>query len=377
MSPARLVTVLASLPDPRVARTRVHKLVDILAIALLAMINGAAGWDDMADFGEARTAWLRGFLDLPGGIPCADTFRRVFEAIDTRSLAECLAVVTSDLTADLEGKGVAIDGKTMRRTFDRRSGKSALHMVTAWVVERGISLGQIATEEKSNEITAIPELLKTINVRGATVTIDAMGCQKTIAAAIIDSEADYVLALKDNHPILRAEVAAIFDDATRSAGKGPIDVCTVAGKKAHGRQEVRRVSVCTSVDGFTGVNEWKDLRSVVMVERERTIGEKTSSEKVYYLSSLVTGAVAMEHRIRSHWSIENSLHWTLDVVFDEDRSRIRSRGGATNLAAIRKLALSLLKLEQSRPGKSVARKRKIAGWEPDYAFRILSMISQV
>jgi predicted transposase YbfD/YdcC len=175
------------------------------------MINGAAGWDDMSDFAQARTAWLRGFLELPGGIPCADTFRRVFEAIDTRALAECLARITSDLTTDIAGKSVAIDGKTMRRTFDRRSGKSALHMVTAWVVEGSISLGQIATEEKSNEITAIPELLKTIDVRGATVSIDAMGCQKTIAAAIIEREANYLLALKDNHPILRAEVESVFE----------------------------------------------------------------------------------------------------------------------------------------------------------------------
>jgi predicted transposase YbfD/YdcC len=377
MSPARLVKVLSSVPDPRVARTRVHKLVDILAIALLAVINGADGWEDMAEFADVREVWLRGFLELPGGLPCADTFRRVFEAIDTRAFGECLARITSGLTADLDGQVVAIDGKTMRRSFDRRSGKSPLHMVSAWVAEKGITLGQIATEEKSNEITAIPELLKTIDVRGATVTSDAMGCQKKIAAAIVDAGADYALALKDNHPGLRAEVEAVFAE-TAAAGrrKAKVDVCEVESK-GHGRRETRRVSVSTRVSKLSDVGEWENLRSIVMVERERTIGGRTSTEKAYYLSSLTVDAAEMGRRIRAHWSIENTLHWTLDVVFHEDTSRVRSRGGATNLSAIRKLALCLLKLEQSRPGKSVAMKRKRAGWEPDYAFRILSMISSV
>lgn len=377
MSPARLVLVLSSIPDPRVARTRVHKLADILTMALLAVINGADGWEDMAEFADVREAWLRGFLELSSGVPCADTFRRVFEMINTRALGECLALITSDLTADLEGQVVAIDGKTMRRTFDRRSGKSALHMVSAWVAERGITLGQIATEEKSNEITAIPELLKVIDVRGATVTIDAMGCQKKIATAIVEAGADYALALKDNHPGLRAEVEAVFADTIASRRKNSkIDVCKVESK-GHGRHETRRVSVSTRVGELTGASEWANLRSIVMVERERTVGEKTSSETAYYLSSLVVDAATMERRIRAHWSIENTLHWTLDVTFHEDTSRIRSRGGATNLAAVRKLALCLLKLEQSRPGRSIAMKRKRAGWEPDYAFRILSMISRV
>ncbi len=377
MSPKRLVAIMSSVPDPRVARTRVHRLVDILVIALLAMINGADGWEEISDFAKVRQVWLRGFLELPGGVPCPDTFRRVFEAIEPRIFGECLAQITADLSADLQGKVVAIDGKTLRGSFDRRRGRSPLHVVSAWVAERGVTLGQVVTEEKSNEITAIPELLKTIDVRGATVTLDAMGCQKTIAAAIIDGGADYALALKDNHPTLRAEVEAAFEfPKATGARKKEIETCRVESE-GHGRHEVRRVTIIRNVDCITEADDWKGLRSIAMVERERTIGGKTSRETAYYLSSLSVSAALMEKRIRAHWSIENNLHWMLDVVFSEDKSRVRSRNGAANLTQVRKLALSLLKLEESRPGKSIARKRKIAGWEPDYAFTILSMISRV
>lgn len=376
MPPSRLIALLSTVPDPRVARTRVHKLVDLLVMALLAMINGAGGWEDMHEFAEVRESWLRGFLELPGGVPCADTFRRLFEAIDPVVFGQCLAAITADLTKDLEGKVVALDGKTLRGSFDRRRGQSALHVVSAWIAERGLTLGQVVTEEKSNEITAIPELLRTIDVRGATVTIDAMGCQKAIAAAIIDAGADYALALKDNHPLLAEEVAVAFEYRTvLGIAKKDFDVCRVESK-GHGRHEIRRVSVLSHVDTLTAADDWKNLRSLVRVERQRTVGETTSSETAYYLSSLRVDAATMEQRIRAHGSIENSLHWCLDVVFHEDRSRVRSRAGAANLTQVRKLALGLLKNEPSQTGKSVAMKRKRAGWEPDYAFRILSLISQ-
>jgi predicted transposase YbfD/YdcC len=375
MAPDRLLVVLSSVPDPRVARTRRYPIGAILTIALLAVINGAAGWEDMEEFADVRRIWLSGFLDLPDGLPSADTFRRVFEAIDVRALGACLFRLISEVAPDLSGQVVAIDGKTMRRSFDRRTGKSPLHMVSAWVAEHGITLGQVATDEKSNEITAIPELLSTIDVRGATVTIDAMGCQKKIASAIVDAGADYALALKDNHPTLRAEVERAFEDMAEGRTKTPRANRHEVTSKGHGREETRRVTVCSNVSGLTDCAEWTNLRSIAMVERTRTVGNKTSVEKAYYLSSLIVNAKTMERRVRAHWSIENALHWTLDVVFGEDSSRIRSRGGAENLSAVRKLALSLLKLEQSRPGKSIAMKRKRAGWEPDYAFRVLSMIS--
>jgi predicted transposase YbfD/YdcC len=375
MPPLRLIAILSIVPDPRVERTRRHKLVDILVIALLAMINGAAGWDDMADFADARESWLGGFLELPGGSPSADTFRRVFEALDPRVFGECLAAITADLVTDLKGKVVAIDGKTMRGSFDRRTGASPLHVVSAWVAECGLTLGQIVTEEKSNEITAIPELLKTIDVRGATVTLDAMGCQKKIAEAIVDAGADYALALKDNHPLLRQEVEATFlHPEVASIPKNKLNVCRLENK-GHGRHEVRTVTVLSDLSGITSADDWKNLRSLVKVERQRTIGKKSSTQTAYYLSSLKVDASTMGNRIRSHWSIENNLHWCLDVVLGEDQSRIRSRNGAANITQGRKLALSLLKREQSRSGKSIVKKRKIAAWVPDYAFDILSTIS--
>lgn len=372
---ARLIAILSTVPDPRVERTRRHKLVDILTIALLAMINGAAGWEDMSEFADVRESWLKGFLELPGGVPSSDTFRRVFEALDPGTFGECLTKITADLVADLNGKVVAIDGKTMRGSFDRRAGTSPLHVVSAWIAEQSLMLGQVVTEEKSNEITAIPELLKTIDVRGATLTIDAMGCQKKIAEAIVDAGADYALALKDNHPVLRQEVEAAFlHPQAMGIAKNKL-TSSRAENKGHGRHETRAVSVISDVNGITSADDWKMLRSIVKVERERTVGEKTSTETAYYLSSLKVGASTMGKRIRAHWSIENNLHWVLDVVFAEDKSRIRSRNAAANMTQMRKLALSLLKREQSRPGKSIAMKRKRAGWEPDYAFRILSMIS--
>jgi predicted transposase YbfD/YdcC len=374
MAPARLIAILSVVRDPRVERTRRHKLVDVLLIALLAMINGAAGWEDMADFATARATWLKGFLELPGGVPSADTFRRIFEALDPKVFTECLMQITADLTADLRGKVVAIDGKTMRGSFDRRTGASALHVVSAWVAERGLTLGQVVTEEKSNEITAIPELLKTLEIHGATVTIDAMGCQKKIAEAIVEAGAEYVLALKDNHPVLRQEVEAAFLHP-RAVGvpSKKHNVCRLKNK-GHGRHEVRTVSVISDIHFITSADDWKKLRSIVKMERERTVGEKTSKETAYYLSSLVVSASSMGKRIRAHWSIENSLHWSLDVVFGEDQSRVRSRNGAANLAQVRKLALSLLKMEPSHQAKSVAKKRKIAAWKPDYAFAILGAI---
>ena len=377
MSTTSLIEALASLPDPRVARTRVHKLVDILAIALLAVINDANGWEEMAAFGQKRRSWLDGFLELPGGLPCADTYRRVFEAIDTDAFGACLLAMTSALAADVRGRVVAIDGKTMRGSIDRRSGLPALHMVSAWVADHGITLGQVATGEKSNEITAIPKLLQTLDVRGAVVTIDAMGCQKKIAEAIVQAQADYALALKDNHPTLRTEVEGLFaatDFEPALAAK--LDVHTTENK-GHGRCETRRVSVLQDVTGLSDAAGWVGLKCVVMVERTRTVGESSSKETAYYLTSQIADAKRMGEIIRSHWSIENNLHWVLDVVFREDQSRVRSRGGATNLTAIRKLALSLLMLEKSEPGTSIARKRKIASWEPDYAFLVLEGISRV
>ena len=371
MHPTRLVAVFSSLEDPRVERTRRHALVDVIVIAILATIADCDGWDEVEAFAEFRLAWLRTFLDLRRGSPSADTFRRVFEAIDPKAFAVCFATLVADLAGRTDGAVIPIDGKTMRRTFSRSKGQGPLHMVSAWVADKGITLGQVATEEKSNEITAIPELLTMIDVRGSTVTIDAMGCQKAIAVAIVDKKADYILALKDNQPTLHTEVQAHFADATAD-GFAPV-VCDehVTENKGHGRIERRRVRVSNNVDWIADVGAWRGLRSIAEVERTRTSDGKTSTERAYFISSLDVDAKTFGERVRAHWSIENKLHWVLDVVFHEDSSRIRDRNSATNLALLRKLALALVAKETSNPKRSRRQKRKMASWEPNYLFTVL------
>lgn len=374
MLPSHLIEVLSAIKEPRVERTRLHKLVDILVIALLALINGANGWSDMEAFARARKEWLQTFLELPNGIPSEDTYRRVFEAIDPKMFSECIARIVEDLVVELGDKVVAIDGKTLRRSFDRRRGKSPLHVVSAWVTELGLSLGQIAVEEKSNEITAIPELIKVIDISGTTVTIDAMGCQKTIASDIIDKNANYILAVKDNHPTLHAEIKDAFVEVPGEVCYNQVEDEHVTENKGHGRHERRRVRVIHEIDEIADIDAWKGVKSIIEVERVRTVGDKTTVERAHFISSLALNAATIGHRIRSHWGIENTLHWSLDMTFGEDMSRIRDRRSGANLSALRKLALSLLARAPVHKTRSLAQRRKLAGWVPDYAFEVLATI---
>jgi len=374
MVPARLVDAFASVRDPRVERTRLHGLSDILVMAVLALINGATAWSDMEAFAEARLRWLQTFLALPNGVPSEDTFRRVFESISPREFGDAVAMILKELVTELNGKVVALDGKTMRGSLDRRRGRNALHVVSAWVTELGVSLGQISVDDKSNEITAIPELLRTLDVRGATVTIDAMGCQRAIAETIIDAEADYLLAVKDNQPKLHAAVQAAFETFGSSSKRSVVKDQHLTEEKGHGRIERRRVRVIRNIGLIEGIGAWKQAQSIVEVERTRTVGEKTSVERAYYISSLDVDAMVMGTRIRSHWGIENSLHWVLDVTFGEDKSRVRDRNSAANLTALRKLSASLLKRAPANGARSIAQRRKVAGWRPDYAFEVLAGI---
>ena len=375
MLPSRLVHVLSSIKDPRVERTRRHKLTDILVIAILALINGADGWSDMEAFGRVREEWLRTFLELPNRIPSEDTFRRVFEMLDTSMFGECVAQIIEDLVSDLADKVVALDGKTLRHSFDRRRGRSALHVVSAWVTDLGLSLGQIAVEEKSNEITAMPALLSTLDIKRATVTIDAMGCQKSITGEVLARGADYILAVKDNHPTLHKEIEEAFMDLPGQDRNGMVEDEHVTESNGHGRHERRRVRVIRDIDWLTDIGSWKGAKSIIEVERTRTLDSKTSVERAHFISSLSLGAPILEQRIRAHWGIENALHWSLDVTFGEDASRIRDRNSAANLAALRKLALSLLKRAPAHKTRSLAQRRKLAGWAPDYAFEVLAAIS--
>lgn len=380
-SPADLIRIhFAGLPDPRVSRTQRHDLMNILTIALCAAIAGADSWVQVEEFGWSKLEFLRSFLDLPAGddaIPSHDTFGRVFAALDPVALEKRLLNWSMALAQDLAGEVVAIDGKALRRSLDRRRGQDALHLVSAWAAESGLVLGQVATDEKSNEITAIPQLVEMLDLKGATVTIDAMGCQKEIAGKIVDKQGDYVLAVKENQPKLREDVERIMDQA-RSVGDRLGCSYHETTEKEHGRIETRRTWT-TATQGRLWQGEqdkdWPGLTSVALVESERTAEGKTTREKRYYISSRdgleKHAAKHAGHIIRQHWAIENRLHWVLDMAFDEDRCRVRMDEGARNLATLRKIALNLLKRDtKSKVG--IATKRRRAGWDDAYLLKVLA-----
>ena len=377
-SPLDLIRLhFADLPDPRVRHSKTHGLMDILTIALCAAICGADNWVQVEEFGHAKLRFLRQFLGLPAGIPSHDTFNRVFEALDAQALERCLLQWTMALAEDLAGEVVAIDGKAVRRSLDRRAGQNPLHLVSAWASETGLVLGQVATETKSNEITAIPELIQMLDLKGATVTIDAMGCQKDIAARIIEKQADYVLAVKDNQPKLHQDVQRVLAEAQTPGD--PVG-CRYhqTTEKAHGRIETRKVW-CTPTARRLWQDQqdqdWPGLASVAMVEAHRTVDGQTSVERRYYISSHAGAqphaAKHLGHMIRAHWGIENRLHWVLDTAFDEDRSRVRRGQGARNLAVLRKIALNLLRRETSYKLGAPSKRRK-AGWDDAYLLKILA-----
>ena len=360
----------ADLTDPRIDRSRLHELLDIVAIAICAVVAGADSWDDIEDFGNAKIDWLGTFLELPNGIPSHDTFRRLFERLDPAEFQKGFLGWIEALHEATERQVIAIDGKSLRRSFDRAGGKSALHLVHAWATANHLLLGQVAVDEKSNEITAIPVLLKMLSISGAIVTIDAMGCQKEIARTIRGREADYILALKANHERLFEQVVAFWDRACARLMKGPDIGHDREWSEGHGRTEARRCWATSDLDWLEGREEWKDLKSVVFIESERFIGESLSVETRYYLSSLPNDARLLNQAVRSHWGVENSLHWVLDVTFDEDRSRIKKGNAPENFGLLRRLALCLLKKESSSK-RSIKGRRLRASWDEGYLQRVL------
>ena len=360
----------ADLTDPRIDRSRLHELLDIVAIAICAVVAGADSWDDIEDFGNAKIDWLGTFLDLPNGIPSHDTFRRLFERLDPAEFQKGFLGWIEALHEATERQVIAIDGKSLRRSFDRARGKSALHLVHAWATANHLLLGQVAVDQKSNEITAIPVLLEMLGISGAIVTIDAMGCQKEIARTIRGREADYILALKANHERLFEQVVAFWDRACARLMKGPDIGYDRQWSEGHGRTEARRCWATSDLDWLEGREEWKDLKSVVFIESERFIGESLSVETRYYLSSLPNDAKLLNAAVRSHWGVENSLHWVLDVTFDEDRSRIKKENAPENFGLLRRLALCLLKKESSSK-RSIKGKRLRASWDEGYLQRVL------
>jgi len=371
----------APLPDPRADRGQEHLLLDIITVALCAVLCGADGWVAVATFGRAKERWLRTFLALPGGIPSHDTFGRVFARLDPVEFRRCFLAWVRAVVPETAGQVVALDGKTLRRSHDRANGKAALHMVSAWACGSGLVLGQFAVDDKSNEITALPALLRLLDLDGATVTIDAMGCQTAIAAQLVAQQADYVLALKDNHPTLHQEVADAFAAARASAfaDYAPADHdhwATV--EKDHGRLEKRRYWTIRDPALIAYLNQgnaWAGLRAVGLVERERRVGATVTVEVRHYLLSGPGDAAAFGHAVRSHWGIENRVHWVLDVAFREDESRVRVGDGAANLAVLRHFALNLLRQERTAKG-SIATKRFRAALDEAYLLTVLAGLHQ-
>lgn len=369
----------AELPDPRVERTKRHALLDIVTIALCAVICGADTWVDIAQFGRTKEAWLRSFLALRGGLPCHDTFGRVFARLDPEAFERCFLAWIQAVVGAPGAQVVAVDGKTLRRSHDRSKGKAALHMVSAWATANHLVLGQVATEAKSNEITAIPLLLGALDLHGCTVTIDAMGCQTAIAQPIIDQGGDSILALKDNQPTLAAAVTDTFVLARQTAFADLAARDHAEGQtvdKDHGRLEVRRawtISDPATLAYLDPTGAWAGLQSIGLVEAERRVGDHVSVEARYYLSSRAGAATAagFAAAVRSHWGIENGLHWVLDVAFREDESRALLGHSAHNLAVLRHVALNLLRQEPTaRCG--VKAKRLMAGWDEHYLRRVLA-----
>jgi predicted transposase YbfD/YdcC len=361
--------LFSNITEPRDTNKR-HKLLDIITIALCAIICGCDGWEQIEEFGKAKREWFRKFLDLPYGIPGHDTFRRVFAAINPDEFQKSFIDWMEAIQIITEGEIIAIDGKTLRRSHDKSSNKKAIHMVSAWASENSMVLGQVKTEEKSNEITAIPKLLNLLDIKGCIVTIDAMGCQKDIAGQIIDQGGDYVLSLKGNQGRLHEEIKFFFEDALEDNFKG-INYSyheTVDGD--HGRIETRRYWSISDLDWLTDKGMWKALSTVVMVERTREINDESSSEISFYISSMDNKPENLANAIRSHWGIENSLHWVLDISFREDESRIRQKNAPENMAVLRHFALNLLKKESSKK-RSIKMKRLRAGWDEQYLTQIL------
>ena len=376
-APSAAARLFAGVTDPRVERTRRHLLCDILLIALCATLAGAEGFCDMAEWGAMKEGWLRTFLDLPGGIPSHDTFERVFRRLDPQELHACFLRWLESAASTADGGGhVAIDGKTLRRSFDGVEGTRALHVVSAFAADGlGLVLGQVAVADKSNEITAIPELLRVLDLQGAVVTIDAMGCHKAIAAQITGQGGDYLLALKGNHPVLCADVERLFGDAAALTAQNPTRAETV--EKDHGRIETRRAVALEAgalLGGLRGLAAWPGVQSVAMVEarREPAAGGTASVERRFFLSSLPADAARLLAVARGHWAVENQLHWMLDVHFDEDRCRVRKDHAPLNLATLRRVALSLAKRDTLSKA-SVRRRLKCAGWDDAYLFRLLNI----
>lgn len=383
----------AELPDPRRDINREHKFIDILVIAICAIVCGAEDWESVALFGEAKEGWFRRFLELPSGIPAHDTFWRVFRKLDSDQFEACFLRWVRSVSDLTEGEVVAIDGKQARRSHDRSAGKAAITLVSAWATANGLMLGQRQVGDKSNEMVAIPELLESLVLRGCLVTVDALNTQVRVAQAIVDQQADYLLALKANHPLLYEDVSLLFEHLAQLHPKPPVQYARQVDK-GHGRVEVREAWVLTDpvmIAGLQGSEKWPQLTALVKLQAQRHLlapsqtqdapapgddkaqDDKAQEDKAavrYYLASFPITADAAIAATRAHWQIENSCHWVLDIAFREDECRLRKDHGAHNFAILRRIALNLLKHDTTTK-VGVKNKRLKAGWDEDYLLHLL------
>lgn len=363
-----LLHYFGELTDPRVLCIRRHLLTDVLVIALCAVLGGADSWNAIALFGQAKLQWFARFLELPNGIPSHDTFNRVFAGLDPIAFQECFVGWMNAVCGRLGLKRLQIDGKSLRGSRGRKDKMGCLHTVSLWAAQTGLTLGQVAVDHKSNEITAIPKLLAMLDLEGALVTIDAMGCQKEIARQILESNGNYVLAVKENQPTLYADIEKCFLQAMETDFKGlRYEVLEEESKRSHGRTERRVYTVIYKPKGLSTAGEWKGLEAIIQVYRERQVGGedgKGSAEVSYYISSSEEPVAELAAGIRAHWGIENKVHWVLDVVFREDQSRARAGHASENLGWLRRVALSLLKQDEGK--ESIKGKRLKAGWDNQF-----------
>lgn len=369
-----LIDHFSDIPDPRRARTRLHALRDILVLSILAVICGADGFVAIEQFGKAKEDWLRTFLPLENGIPSHDTLGRVFSLLDPKAFTERFMAWVGTVAKLTAGEVVAIDGKTVRRSMDGAGDRGPIHLVAAWAAQNRLVLGQVRTSEKSNEITAIPELLEVLDLVGCIVTIDAMGCQKSIAAKIIERGGDYMLQLKQNHPTLHELVEGFFHDGVITDFEGIEADYFEEVTNAHDRDEVRRVWTSPDLEWLPEAEEWVSLRSLVCVEsHRRQLGKDETVNRRYYLCSLENPTARQGAAIvRAHWGIENRMHWTLDIAFREDESRVRMGNAAENLSLVRRIALNLLKHETTAK-VGIKNKRLRAGWDNKYLRKVLAL----
>jgi predicted transposase YbfD/YdcC len=367
----RLKDCFSSIQDHRSKRTLLHQLSDILTIAVLSVIAGGNGWEDMALYGLSKYDWLSTFLALPNGIPSPDTFRRVFEEIRPSEFERCFEIWVQEVLDDLFPRLIAIDGKEVRGSYDREAGTKSLHLVSAWSTESQLVLAQTKVLSKSNEITAIPILLDVIDIEGSIITLDAMGTQKKIADKIYQGNGDYILSLKANHPTLFQDVNTWFNSQqTASLLPSPLEHTTEAG---HHRIEIRKYWAfsLSQLPSLYESSQWAGFQTVVAVERIRHLRTKTTHEIQFYLSSLSSNSSQISRAIRQHWGIENSLHWVLDVTFNEDACRVRSLHAPHNLALVRRFALNILNCEHTFKG-SLKQKSKRAAMDNRYMLTLLA-----